>query len=245
MGIEWCKLRKSILYILIIMLIPLGINALLTFDLHFRYDYLLAHKVETGLSYWQLIFKEQNIFMFNELITIFCTLFVFVVFILETRHRGWINIRLSNYSISKVVVSKYFWCLSFMTILIIINCCSIIVVGIITGIDVPVEWTLFGKVFLAMWITSIGVIALNFLILSLVHKIVFIIPISCIIFMISTQLYKVDGLFLNKVNPYVFASRSYTQSTKLISEHALITILGGITCLVVSTILFSKRDELV
>ncbi|HKM33888.1 MAG TPA: hypothetical protein VJY54_04000, partial [Lachnospiraceae bacterium] len=219
--------------------------ALLTFDLHFRYEYLLLHKEEKGLSYWQLMFKEQNIFMFIELLAVFCTLLIFVMFNIETKYRGWINIKLSNKSMISVVVSKFLMVIIFMTILIIFNCGSMVLVGHITGVKTPVEWGLFGKVFAAQWITAIGVSSLNFLIIAMIRKIIFLIPISFIIFMVSSQLQRVDSIFISKINPYAFASYSYMQSTRLIMEHTAVVLIGAVVCLFLSAVLLNRKDELV
>lgn len=245
MGIEWYKIRRNKLQLIIIILIPLAINALLTFDLHFRYEYLLLHKAETGLTYWQLMFKEQNIFMINELLSIFCTLFVYLMFSVETKYGGWINVKLSKKSMFSVLIEKYVIIILFMILQVALNCLSMIPVGKITGVGVPIEWGLLITVFGAQLVTIIGVTAINFLIVAIVPKIVYLIPISCFFFLISVSFQGSVESVINKINPYSFASLCYTQGGADIGKHAVVSIVLAIICIVISARMLERKDELI
>ena len=183
--LEWNKIRRNLLPYIVLSFMPVLINALLTFDLHFRYSYLLGQKDELGFTYWQLIFKEQNIFMINQLIPLFATMLVFLLFRVETKNNAWINVRLYKLRIVNIVMGKFGVVLIFIISLSLLSCSTIIPVGRITGVTTPVEWKLMGIVFITLVMGAAATASIAFLIISMTSKIVNMFMISCFIFLFS------------------------------------------------------------
>lgn len=241
---EWNKIRRCLIPFLIIMLVPIIINGLLAFDLHFRYSYLLAQKNEIGFSYWQLIFKEQNIFMINHLISLFAVMYVYLNFSVETKFNAWLNIKLFHVSNKRILIGKFILTVCFMLVLIFLGCITIIPVGRYTGVTTAVEWQLFGVVFLTQMMSAVATIAIGFLILAVVPKIVHLIIVSCFLFLFSSILQNTNEEALVLLNPFSFATFCYTQTWEDVFMHFIVASVWVVICLFTSIIILSKREEL-
>lgn len=242
--IEWNKIRRNLLPYIVLCLMPVLINILLVLDLHFRYSYLLNQKDELGFTYWQLIFKEQNIFMINQLIPLFASMLVFMLFHVETKYNAWTNVRLYNLRIDGIVKGKFVFALIFIIILTLLSCITIIPVGRITGVTTPVEWKLMVIVFITLVMGALSAAAVAFLIISLTSKMVNMVTISCFIFLFSAILQNVNQDVMTVLNPYSFATLCYTQNWKDVLIHLLMTTVWIVVCFVVGTRRLEQRKEL-
>lgn len=242
---EWEKIRRNLLPYIILCCIPIAINSLLVFDLHFRYSYLLNQKDDLGFTYWQLIFKEQNIFMINQFIPLIATMFVFLVFYVETKYNGWINLRLYSSDVNRIIVSKFVITSLFVVSMIIISCITIIPVGRITGVTTPVEWELFAIVFFTLVMSGIATSSVAFLIISFASKSINVITISCFLFLLSSILQNVDQKIMVMLNPFSFATLCYTQDWQDVLIHLFITGGWVLICLFICMRRMEHRKELV
>jgi len=245
MAAEWLKIRKSVL-IIISIITPICINGLLAFDLHYRYfGYLVPHQSETGLSNWQLIFKEQTIFYFSELLPLFGALFLYELFAMEVKNNGWMLITTMPVKKSKTVLIKLFYSFLFMTVLLLFNIITIIIAGLITGVEGPSEIALFARVFFIQWISMIGALPIILLIMLVLEKIIYIIPVALLAGFVSGQLYYADSeSILSRINPFTMASSCFRGNSSTI----ILTIIEStILCLFFSfliTYVIRKKELL-
>lgn len=244
LKLEMIKIKRNVVLFVLIILVPVVINILLTIDLRFRYDYLLGQREELGYSYWQLIYKEQNIFNINEFIPLLGALLIFILFSYEVRYRAWNNIKILCKSSGKIVISKYIIAVVVSTIMIIINNLTLIPVGRITGVETPIEWDLIFKAIIAQLISVVAVIALSLFVIAVIKKVVQVIPISILLFVLSLFAIRSGNGVLGYITPYLYASKCYVQNFDEIMYHFVGMLLWCAFGIIMGTLVINKKDGL-
>lgn len=245
LKVEWKKIRRNLFpFFFLIVILPVVINGLLTFDLHFRYPYLLNQKEALGYTYWQLIFKEQNIFMTNQLLPLCSAFIVYLLFAVEVRNRAWTNINLYKSHISEILKSKFFICVIFILIMLAISCLTIIPAGRITGVMTPIEWELIAKVFFTLLMASVSMASVSLLIITIVPKMVNVIVITAFLFLFSNIVENVNPKVMVLINPFSFASQCYAKSWTDVSYRLIGTIFWVCICLGISLTRLKRGKEL-
>lgn len=241
---EWLKIRKKII-IPIAFIIPILINALLTFDLNARYfGYLIPNQSATGLSNWQLIFKEQTIFYFSELLPLFGALILYEIFALETKNNGWNLLNYMPYKKSKIVLVKYVFAMISITLLLISNILTVFLAGIITGVEGKVDYVLFLKVFGIQWFSMLGVMSILLCLILCVKKIVIVIPLAMIIGLISGQIYYDAKSSINQYNPFSFASFCFRADSETFMRIVVSSVIISAVFIVLSIYIFNRKEKL-
>lgn len=234
------KLKRTGLLTMSI-LIPIVINILLTLDLHYRYTvYLLVHQQEMQLSCWQLIFKEQRILYFNQLLPFFATLILIHIFSRESKNNGWTLILTQPINKFYIIVSKYIVACKYIVIMIVSDIVSIVISGIVTGVKEPVEIGLFVRCFFVLFFSTMAAAIIQLIILQVYNKKSIALCIAAFLAGISQNTY--SHSIIAKVNPFAFVDHAYKASWQETICIFLISIVFIIVGMKICTLIFNKKS---
>lgn len=230
--IEILKQKKIILVLCV--LLPFMLNLLLLFDLSFRYEgYLLKHRLEYGLSYWQLIFKEQTILYFSEFCHIVAATLVYELFYVELKYNGWMLVSSSEYRKNSVIKGKFVVIMFNLFIFFLTDYILLFLIGKIIGVEGKFEYVMFIKSFLIQIIASEMMVAFYILLVCLFKKITILIPVSFGFMILNISLYYTDSVKLITPYPFTYISHGFRATN---SEMVLIILVSTMLTLVFTAI---------
>ncbi|MGY3724646.1 hypothetical protein SAMN05421767_1103 [Granulicatella balaenopterae] len=240
LKIELLK-QKKFLFILCV-LFPLLLNILLYIDLTYRYEsYLLVHQSRLGLSNWQLIFKEQTVFNFSELCQLIIATVVYEVFSVELKNNGWSLVSTSNYR-NKVVYGKYLIAMLAMLVFFLTDYACLVIIGNVIGVSGNIEWVMIIKSFIIQLLSASMMVAAYILIVSLVKRVMFLLPIGIIVMIQNASLYYPDQQFLLQY-PFTYISHGFRATgNEFLISIAILSILTALFLLLSKRILERNRD---
>lgn len=245
MKAELLKHKRTI-WILAVLCIPVGINALLTFDLHFRYPgFLVPNQSVMMLTDWQLIFKEQTIFYFSELTPFVAALTTYELFAVEIKHNA-NSLMLSMPSARYIQISrKFVLALMVMVLYTFINNLTLILAGCITGVEAPLEVALFGKAIAIDIAAAAASIALSFFLIQVFRRRpVMILPVMLIFGLVFGFSYYSDpsSPFVT-FNPLTLASYCFRADSVVVFRVMIISFVTVVFALFATMFVVDKSDN--
>lgn len=223
--------QKRTMLILIIIAVPILTSLLLAVDLGIRYkDYLYPLALKKGITSWQMLLHEQRLVFFKEYLPLFGAMIISSIFDNEYKNNRWTLELTFPVSREKIIMSKFITSLIFMTIMLIVNIISLILVGKFSGFPEAVEGIYFVKMFLIQFIAVASVMTIHLYLTIKNKNTLTSILIAGLICIVSSDLYY-KGSSISKFNPYSFASFSdglTNVNLTLITTASLILIIAGL-----------------
>ena len=200
--------------------------------MNFRYEgYLLIHRQEYGLSYWQLLFKEQSVFYYAEFFHIVAAALVYELFQVELKENAWMLVASTNYKQTGVLKGKLPLAIINTLLFFITDYVSLAVIGKLIGVPAKFEFAMFMKSFIAQFSTGVMIVTFYILFVCLVKKISYLIPVSFVFMVLNVSLYYTDNVKFLVQYPFTYISYAF-RATGL--ETVLIVMIS-----IVLMILFS------
>lgn len=227
---EFLKEKRNFLLVMILLL-PVGIALLLSFDLLVRYEsWLLPNAIGKGITSWNILIKEQRILYFNDFMPLFSTIILGQLFENEYKNNGWTLTLTKPIKRYEILLSKYITALIILTLMLFFNVISLIVVGKIFDFPEQIPWGYFGKMIIIQLLASAAVMIIQEFILIKNKNILISFGIAGVLSMISSNLYYYNNPIMY-LNPYGYSLFSITQDAMGISfvfcGSAIIIVLGG------------------
>ncbi|MBR1692305.1 MAG: hypothetical protein IJ711_05965 [Lachnospiraceae bacterium] len=236
--------QKKFLFLLCIVF-PILINGLLLFDLQYRYaSYLMLHKEEYGLSYWQLIFKEQTIFYFSEMFHIVAAVLVYEVFAADLKYNGWMLVASSKYRNRSVLLGKYAVALTGMLLFFVVDYIGLFLVGKQIGVEGSFDGMLFVRSFLVQIFAAGMMLAFYMLLVCLFKRTAYLLPISAVFMLINCSVYYTQDVRLLLRYPFTYISHCFRATTREVAAIAVISLLLGSVFLYLSGAFLRRNRDL-
>lgn len=242
--IELIKQRRWIPVLCVFL--PFMLNLLLLLSLSTRYEgYLLPHMQELKLTYWQLIFKEQTILYFSELCHIVVAALVFETFYIELKDNGWMLIASTQYRKKGVIQGKFVVVLINIMIYFISDYTFLYIIGKIIGVYGKFEAALFLKSFSVQVFSSAMMAAFFIMLVCLLRKISFLLPLSFGVMVLNIGLYYGETNKLLLKYPFTYISHGFRVTGKEMLAVILITFLLKLLFLNISKKTMRKNSDFV
>ncbi len=236
--------QKKFLFVLCF-IFPLLLNGLLYVDLQYRYEgYLLLHREEYGLSYWQLIFKEQSVFYFAELFHVVAAALVYEIFSVDLKNNGWMLVASSKYRKGSVLLGKYMVALWGALIYFAVDYISLFLIGKDIGVQGAFDGMLFLKTFFIQFTSASMIIAFYICVVCFIKRISLLIILGGAFMSVSIALYY-DGTFqFLPYAPSTYISHAFRTNQNEFVISVLVAIVLSITFMYVSNFLLRRNRDL-
>lgn len=235
---EFIKEKRN-LVILFILVIPIGVSALLVFDLLIRYEsWLLPQATLKGLTSWQVLIKEQRILYFNDNMPLFASLILVTLFESEYKNNAWTFLLTKPIKRNSILNAKVIVAMFYSIVMLLLNVFSLIVVGLIFKFKEPIPWRFFIIMFSIQLISTLVIMTIH-LFINLKNKNLLIsIGVAAVLSAISSNIYHSET-FIRNINPYGFSLFSITQGR---NEITIVLIISA-AILIVGSSLVRKYFE--
>lgn len=236
------KQKRSMLIFMIIA-IPVFTSLLLLIDFGIRYEsYLYPLAVQKGITSWQMLLLEQKMVFFKEYLPLFGAIIISSLFDNEYKNNGWTLSLAHPVSREKVIISKFITSLSFMTIMLLVNILSLILVGKIMDFPEAIDGMYFVKMFFIQLISVASVMTIHLFITIKNKNTLKSIWIAAILSVVSSQIFY-RGETLSKYNPYSFSSFSDGLAPTNLRLQIVMSVVLIIIGLLSTLIYFNKKES--
>ncbi|MBZ9633992.1 ABC transporter permease [Clostridium sp. FP1] len=236
------KQRRSMLIFMVIA-IPIFTSVLLAIDFGIRYEsYLYPLALKKGITSWSMLLLEQKMVFFKEYLPLFGAIIISSLFDSEYKNNGWTLSLTYPIARGKIVISKFVASLIFMSIMLIINSLSLIVVGKIIGFPEAINSMYFVKMFFIQFISVAGVMTIHLYITIKNKNVLKSIGVAAIITIVSSDLFY-RGISISKYNPYCFASFSDGLTKANLSLQIIMSAVLIFIGLFSAVIYFNKKQS--
>ena len=241
-GIKYELKKQGFVVPLLCVILPLLINLVIATSLSTRYEgYLLPHKAGFGLTNWQLIFKEQTILYFSEILYIVAAVLVYNLYKIELKDNAWTMVASTEYRNNKVILNKFATTMFDVLIYLIVNYICLLFIGCIQLNVGPIETGMIIKAFGIQFISCMFIVAFYFLVISFFRKIKSVLVVGTVMAILDISLYYKDNPGIALKLPITFISQCYKATMSSMGYISVVGVCLTILCLLGGVVIFRNK----